>query len=448
MLTELACKNAIPKEKAFKLSDAGGLYLFISTAGSKTWRWKYRFGGKEKLLSIGRYPAISLKEARLQRDAARVMLASGIDPAAEKQETKKAAQYRRENSFEAIARQWHKLKETSWLPRYAKFVLARMEANVFPHIGKIAIDQVTAPQMLDVIRKIEARGAMDLAHRIANHASDIFVFAISSGVATQDPAATIRRALAPTDPRLRPALVKMEELRQLLRDTEARPLVHWSTLLASRLLALTAVRPSMVRLAEFLEFEDLDGKNPIWRIPAHKMKLTKTKKRDAGYDFIVPLSAQAVDVVKATRLASPSPIHLFTGVGSWLRPISDSTLSKLYREAGYTGRHVPHGWRAAFSTIMNELASVEEREQDRKIIDLMLAHAQAGVEPIYNRAAYMPRRRELAQSWADMLMDGCSPPEALLPSADKLPIREAAHERLPDRAARRQPQSAKGPPQR
>lgn len=448
MLTELACKNANPREKPYKLTDAGSLYLYVAPTGSKTWRWKYRIGGKEKLLSIGRYPSISLKEARRQRDTARAQLASGSDPAAQKQEAKKATQHQHETRFEAVARHWHKLKSSNWLPRYAATVLSRLEVNLFPSIGDHQVDQISAPKMLEVIRAIEARGAMDIAHRITNHASDIFVFAISSGLAVNDPAATIRKALAPTDPHLRPALLKIDELRQFMKDMEIRPGVHWSTLFASRLLALTATRPSVVRFAEKQEFEDLNGDHPIWRIPASKMKLSKARKRDAGFEFIVPLSAQAVALVKLAIVITPSPIYLFTGAGSWLKPISDSTLSKLYREAGYTGRHVPHGWRASFSTIMNERASVEDRDQDRLIIDLMLAHVQAGVEPIYNRSSYLPRRREIAQQWADMLLEGMPPPEMLLPSQRKQSEREGAHERLPDRPVGGQPQSAKGSPQR
>jgi len=269
--------------------------------------------------------------------------------------------------------------------------------------------------VLTVIRAIEARGANDMAHRVRNHISDIFVWAIASGLAESDPAAIIRKALVQTDPRLRPALVKIDHARQVLIETEKSQLAHWSTKLASRLLALTAARPGVVRLAERSEFEGLDGSQPLWRIPAAKMKLTKQRKRDITREFVVPLSVQAVEVVKAALAVSPSPQWLFTGIGTWTRPISDSTLSKLYRQSGFTGRHVPHGWRSSFSTIMNERAAQSGRETDRAIIDLMLAHEQAGVEPIYNRAAYMPRRRELAQEWADLLMQGMPPAAALLP---------------------------------
>lgn len=431
MLTELACKNANPKPTAYKLPDAAGLHLYIAPTGTKTWRWKFRSGGKEKLLTIGRYPTISLKEARRQRDKARIQLDDGIDPASEKQLAKQPAKQPAETSFETIARQWHALKAPNWTSRYAATVLSRLEGNLFPLIGKMQIADIDPPQMLATIRAIEARGAKEMGHRVNNHASDVFVFAIASGLAVTDPAAIIRKALAPKDPHLRPAMVSLDLARQVLRDTEARSGAHWSTLLASRLVALTAARPGVVRIAEKQEFEGLDSDLPIWRIPAAKMKMTKARKRDLTAEFVIPLSRQAAAVAQAAIATTPSPTYLFTGVGSWLKPISDSTISKLYREAGFTGRHVPHGWRASFSTIMNEIASVEEREQDRTIIDLMLAHVQAGVEPIYNRAAYMPRRRQIAQDWADMLMQGLPPAETLLPSQRKR--RAVAHDRVPDR---------------
>lgn len=417
MLTDVACRNAKPREKAYKLPDSESLFLFVTTAGARIWRWKYRFGGKEKLLTIGKYPAVSLTAARKARDQARAKLHEGIDPSAEKKQRKAAALVEHLDSFEKVARAWHEAKAKTLSPRYSDAVLSRLETNVFPKLGKASIRSISPPMVLEVIRSIEARGAHDMAHRIRNHVSDVFVWAIASGLADTDPAAVIRKALAPTDPRLRPALVKLDEARDVLRKAEASKLAHWSTKLASRLLALTAARPGVVRLAERSEFEGLDSDTPIWRIPASKMKLTRQRKRDITWEFVVPLSRQAVAVVNAALSLSPSPQWLFTGIGSWKSPISDSTLSKLYREVGFTGKHVPHGWRSTFSTIMNERAAVAEREADRAIIDLMLAHAQEGVEPIYNRAAYMPRRREIAQEWADLLMHGLPEPATLLPRA-------------------------------
>jgi integrase len=415
MLTDVACKNAKPREKGYKLADSESLFLFVSPTGIKTWRWVFRVLRKEKVLTIGRYPAISLVQARRARDLAREQIDHGIDPSATKKQRKAAIIADQLDNFEKVARAWHRSKAKTLSPRYADAVLSRLENNVFQRLGATGIRSITAPMVLEVIRSIEKRGAHDMAHRVRNHISDVFVWAIASGLAEMDPAAVIRKALEPTDPRLRPALVNLDQARAVLLKAEASQFAHWSTKLASRLLALTAARPGVVRLAERSEFEGLDTDQPIWRIPASKMKLTRQRKRDVTWEFVVPLSWQATAVVETALSISPSPQWLFTGIGTWKKPISDSTLSKLYREVGFTGRHVPHGWRSTFSTIMNERAAVGERDGDRAIIDLMLAHAQDGVEPIYNRAAYMPRRREIAQEWADLLMKGLAEPSTLLP---------------------------------
>ncbi len=200
----------------------------------------------------------------------------------------------------------------------------------------------------------------------------------------------------------------------MLEKTEAER-QHPTSRLASRLLALTAVRSGVLRMAAPVEFEDLDGLAPQWRIPAAKMKLVQERKNDPAFEFIVPLSTFAVDVVRVTLafVGTDAPL-LFPSTRDRKRPISDSTLSKSYREAGFAGLHVPHGWRSTFSTVMNELAGKENRVGDRAIIDLMLAHVPSGVEAAYNRAAYMPRRRELAQEWADLLMHGRPSASALL----------------------------------
>lgn len=416
MLTDAACRNAKGQEKPYKLSDSGSLFLFVSKTGTRIWRWKFKFGGKEKLLTLGRYPAMSLVSARRARDRARALLDEGEDPAAAKKQRKAAAALDHLDSFEKVARAWHAIKAKTLSPRYAEAVLSRLETNAFPKLGKTRVKDISPPMVLEVIRAIEARGAHDMAHRVRNHLSDVFVWAIASGLSESDPAAIIRKALAPTDPKLRPAITKLDQARAVLIKAEHSQLAHWSTKLASRLLALTAARPGVVRLAERAEFEDLDGEQPIWRIPAAKMKLTRQRKRDITWEFIIPLSRQAVAVVRAALAISPSPQWLFTGIGAWTKPISDSTLSKLYREVGLTGIHVPHGWRSSFSTIMNERAAMMDWEADRAVIDLMLAHAQEGVEPIYNRALYMPRRRAISQEWADLLMQGLPEPSTLLPT--------------------------------
>lgn len=417
MLTDIACRKAQPAEKDRKIPDEKGLYLFVSTKGTKSWRWKYRYAGKEKKLNFGMYPEVTLIRARQLRDEARAELALGLDPSVERKKRKAVAVSESLDTFKHVALAWHERRAKTLNARYSGQILDRLTENVFPAIGGLPVRQITAPMVLEVIRSIEARGAKEMAHRVRLHISDVFVFAIASGIAEFDPAALIRKALEPTDPKLRPALVKIDDARSVLPATEALSDVYWATLLASRLLALTAARPGVVRMAERSEFEDLDGKAPIWRIPALKMKLTRKRKLDATYEFVIPLSRQAVETVQAALAVSPSPNWLFPGIGDRRKPISDSTISKHYREAKLRGLHVPHGWRASFSTVMNERAAHAGRTDDREIIDLMLAHVQAGVEPIYNRAAYMPRRREIAQAWADLLMEGLPPPTSLLPAA-------------------------------
>ena len=408
----MLCRQAVPADKERKLSDAHGLYLAVLPSGTKVWRWKYRFGGREKKLSLGSYPLISLKQARAARDLARAQLVAGADPGeARRVEMQRASVG---ESFEEVAKVWFAAKVKGLTPRYAKQVCARLEQNAFKRFRSQPIQTITPAMVLEVIRRIEARGAITMAHEVRAHMSDIFVWAIAAGLAEQDPAATIRKALKPQAAGRRPAQLKLADAQALLVAVEKSKTAHWATLLASRLTALTAARPGVVRIAERAEFEGLGGSEPIWRIPAAKMKLSAALKQDMRMDFIVPLSHQAQAVVLAAMQASPSKQWLFPGVGSWLKPISDSTMSKLYRESGFTGKHVPHGWRATFSTIMNELAAVENRPGDREVIDLMLAHIKGDVEAAYNRAAYMPRRRELAQAWADMLMKGMPEPATLV----------------------------------
>lgn len=417
LLTDAACRKAKPGDRDRKMADSGGLFLLVKSSGLKSWRMKYRLHGREKQLTFGRYPEMSLAEAREQRDAAKRLLKLGQDPSAERKLAKARAAAEALNSFEACARAWHEQRSATLNPRYAGQILDRLEADVFPKIGALPIRSITPPLVLDCIRAIEARGSREMAHRVRMHISDVFVWGIASGLCEQDPAATIRKALLPHDARLRPALIKIEQLREVLPTSEAQPDIYFVTALASRLLALTIVRPGVLRLAERLEFEDLDGDEPLWRIPAAKMKLSRERKKDAAFEFVVPLSRQAAETAKVAMAASPSPTLLFPGIGDRRKPISDSTLSKFYRAAGFQGRHCPHGWRSSFSTIMNERAAVEDRERDRAIIDLMLAHVPEGVEAAYNRAVYMPRRRELAQAWADLITKDLPPPEQLLPEA-------------------------------
>lgn len=413
MLSDLACRKAMPRDKAYKLADSNGLHLYITPSGFKSWRWKYRYAKKEKQLVLGPYPELSLTQAReLRVDAAR-MLRQGIDPALQRRQQRAAREAAADSSFKTWALRWIEQQEAVWTPRYKRLIEQRFEADVYPRIGSLPLSGITVPMVLEVLRPIERRGAVETAHRVRQRIDEVFTTAIAAGVDTANPAASTARALAKPSKGRFPAVRTVKEAREVLRATEALP-GHPLTKLASRFLALTAARSQMVRAAEPSEFEDLDGDAPIWRVPAAKMKLLQERKDDPAFEFILPLSRQAVETVRAAMQLSGKAALIFRSIRHPRRPLSDSTISKAYREAGFAGVHVPHGWRSTFSTVMNELAKLEGRDHDHAVIDLMLAHQPKGVEARYNRAAYMPRRREIAQRWADLLTEGLPHPEDLI----------------------------------
>lgn len=423
-LTDTAVRKAQPAEKDYKLADAGGLYLFVTAKGAKSWRLKYRFAGKEKRLVFGRYPEVSLIEARDARDAARRLLREHRDPAVEERKRKMLAHAHAGATFKRVAQDWHEAQRARWSPLQATKVRQALERDVYPAIGDLPLMDVDGPTVLKLLRKVEARGAIDTAKRIRQHVSAVFGYGIAEGLCAADPAATIGRALKP-NPRggKQPAVKDLASARELLRVMEAStsgPL----TKLASRLLALTAVRPGVVRAATWAEFEGIDWSDPaatapdaLWRISAERMKLEQEDKGDDAFEHVVPLPPQAVEVLRAIRRLSGRIEYLFPSVRSTRSPMSDNTIGYMYARNGYSGRHVPHGWRATFSTLLNERAMAEQRPDDRAIIDAMLAHKPKGLsgsEMAYNRALHMGRRRELAEAWADMLVFGLQPAGDLL----------------------------------
>ena len=392
MLTDAGVRAARPKERDYKLNDSGGLVLFVTKAGGKLWRLRYTYQSKEKLLSLGPYPKVSLANARDQRDAAKALLRDGKDPALQKR-IRKAIGGDVAHTFEAIARGWHARNLPTWTERHARDVLDSLEGYVFPILGKLPINDITAPMVLGVLRKIEARPALETARRVRQRVSAVFVYAIALGVGETDPAAIVRGAMAPMSKGRQPAVTDLAEARRVLAAVEAQP-AHPTTKLANRLLALTAVRPGELRAARWEEFEGLDGNQPNWRLPAERMKMKR--------EHLVPLSHQTVALITATRALTGRCPLVFPSARHAHHPMSENAIGYLLNRAGYHGRHVPHGWRATFSSTMNE-----NYRTDRHIIDLMLAHAPKDkTEAAYNRAIHMDRRRELAQLWADMLLEG------------------------------------------
>jgi integrase len=423
MLTDLKVRQAKPGEADYKLADSGGLYLLVTKGGAKSWRLKYRFAGKEKRLTFGRYPEVSLAEAREKRDQARRLLRDMRDPAVEAMKRRLVAAAAAEATFERVAREWHELQTSRWVPVHASDVIRSLENEVFPHLGSVPLTEIDAPLVLAVLRKIERRGALETAKRVRQRMSAVFVHGISTGLCSGDPAATVTKALKPAPKQTRqPAITDLELLRDLLRAAEASG-ASPVTKVASRLLALTAVRPGVVRGTAWTEIEGVnwDSERPeeanagLWRVPSSRMKLALDRKDEAAFEHLVPLSRQALEAVAAIRpLTKRLPI-LFPSNRHLHRPLSENAIGYLYNRCGYHGRHVPHGWRAAFSTIMNERAERAGRPGDRAVIDLMLAHVPSNkVEGVYNRAAYLDRRREIAQEWADLLTEGLCPAAELL----------------------------------
>jgi len=415
-LTDLQARRAQPADKPYKLADSGGLYLYVSPAGAKSWRMKYRYAGKEKTLTFGPYPDVSLSAARDHRDAAKRLLRENKDPGLDKRKRKMEAHAAAGATFEVVAKRWHADQKPRWSPLQSTKVRQAFERDVYPAIGALPLIDIDAPMVLRMLRKVEGRGAIDTAKRIRQHVSAVFSYAIAEGLAAVDPAASIGKALKPIAKKgKQPAVRTIEQAREVLRtmeETTSGPL----TKLASRLLALTVVRPGVVRAAKWKEFEGIDWDEPeasapeaIWRIPAERMKLDMESKDDEAFEHVVPLPPQAVEVLHAVRRLTSRSVYLFTSIRSSRHPMSENTIGYMYSRNGWSGRHVPHGWRATFSTIMNERAISQRRPDDRAIIDAMLAHkpkGMSGSEMAYNRALHMERRRELALEWAGLLIVG------------------------------------------
>lgn len=423
MLSETTVRQAKPKDRDYKLSDAEGLYLFVTKTGHRSWRLKYRFAGKERRLILGGYPTVSLKEARERKSEARKLLDEGRDPGIEAKKQAVQMATARANTFEVLARTWFAVQEGRWTPIHARDVIQSLENEVIPWLGSLPVCEIDEPMVLTVLRKIEKRGAIETAHRVRQRVSAVFVHAIAEGAATRDPAASVGKALKPVPrKRRRPALLALEDLHEMIRKTEWEP-GSPLTKFASRFLALTAQRPGMVRAMPWAEIENIDwsssapSPDALWRIPASRMKLSNELKQDGAFEHVVPLAEEAVAVLRAAhQFTGRGPLAFPSNRSGWIA-MSENTLGYFYNRCGYQGRHVPHGWRSSFSTIMNEWAERNGTPADRYVIDLMLAHVPNGIsasEGAYNRAAFMQRRREIACEWARMLFEPFGAPAKLL----------------------------------
>ncbi|WP_218510630.1 integrase arm-type DNA-binding domain-containing protein [Variovorax sp. dw_308] len=389
-LTDTACKNAkcAPDKPRTRFADAGGLYLEVAATGGKHWYWKYRYGGKEKRLALGAYPGVPLAKARRDRDDARDTLKAGSDPVQAKATRKLADRVKMENNFEAVARAWFAHWKGPRSVRHSDYVLRRLEADVFPDLGKQPIASITAPQLLAVAKKIESRGAGDIAKRAWQTCGQIFRYAVAHGLVERNPATDVKPADA-LKPRVKSHYARLEakEMPELLRKIEAYPGAP-ATRLAMKLMALTFVRTGELIAAHWDEFDLEDAKE--WRVPAERMKM-KTP-------HIVPLSTQAIEVLQAIHELRGLSGLLFPGERDHDKPMSNNTILGALKRMGYAGRMTGHGFRGVASTILHEHGHRHD------IIELQLAHQERdNVSAAYNFATYLPQRRKMMQEYADHL---------------------------------------------
>lgn len=384
-LSDVSIRSAKPRDKAYKLSDGQGLYLLVNPNGSRWWRFKYRINGREKLLSLGTYPDTSAKLAREQRDAVRKQLAENVDPSEARQATKNAAA----NSFEMVAREWLTLQEKNLAPRtYAKAVWT-LQTLVFPYIGSKPIDTIKAVDTLRLLKRIEARGLNETAHRTKQRCSQVFRYGVATGRCERDVTFDLRGALAPVVSSNHASIKNPVQIGQLLRDIESYQ-GHVVTSFALRIAPHVFVRPGELRYAEWSEFE-LGSTDPQWRIPAKK---TKMRER-----HIVPLSSQVVRLLRELHPLTGNGQYLFPAIHTTKRPISENTVNVALRRMGYDNETMTgHGFRSMASTCLNE------QGWNPDLIELQLAHAERdGVRAAYNKAQRLTERRKMMQAWSDYL---------------------------------------------
>jgi integrase len=381
-LTDTAVRAARPREIPYKLFDERGLFLLVHPSGGRYWRLKFRLHGKERTAALGTYPDVSLAKARKRRDDARELVADGKDPVAAKHAEKAQAA----DTFEEIAREWlaKQTLEPTTLDK-ANWIFDKL---LFPYLGSKPVRTIDAPTILGVLRKIEARGKIETAHRAKQRCGQVFRYAIATGRADRDPSADLRGALAPVNVEHRAAITEPKRVGELLRaiaEYRGQPSVHY----ALRLAPLVFVRPGELRGAEWSEFH-LDGDTPEWRIPGPRMKM-----REA---HVVPLSTQAVALLRELQPISSGRL-LFPGLRTAAQPISEATLGAALRRLGYASSEMTaHGFRSIASTLLNEL------NWSPDLIELQLAHKPRDqVRAAYNRAERLPERRKMMQAWADHL---------------------------------------------
>ena len=403
-LSDIQVKGAKPKEGDYKLSDGYGLYLLVTPTGGRLWRLQYRFDGKQKLLSFGAYPAVSLADARQRRDNAKKLLANGIDPG-ETMKAQKSAQGKQDaNSFEVIAREWHSKFSHAWVTSHAQHKLERLEKNVFPWIGKRPIKDIKAPEVLAVLRRLEERGILDTAHRVRFECGQIFRYAVATGRAERDPSADLKGALPPVKNGHHAAPTDPKAVAPLLRAIDGFT-GSFVVKCAMQLAPILFVRPGELRAAEWSE---IDFEAAEWNIPAEKMKMKVA--------HLVPLCKQSIEILKDLHPLTGHSRYVFPCHRSPLRCMSGNAVNAGLRRMGFEKSEITgHGFRAMARTILDEVLQVRP-----DFIEHQLAHAVKDPNGrAYNRTAHLAERKKMMQLWADYL-------DGLKQGAKVIPLRKMA----------------------
>ena len=386
MLSDVRLRSLKAKAKPYKVSDAEGLFLLVTTTGSRLWRWSYRFGGKQKLLALGKYPAIGLAEARDKMREAKKVLSSGIDPSAVRKAAKEQQRKANGETFEGVAIDWFETNKAKWAPSYADRLKVRLDEDLVPSLGPLPIASITATQVLEAIRRVEDRGAIETAKRILQMARQIFLFGMATSRCLGDPTAAVGKALKPNKPPKSRTPLKTRDIPEFysaLRDSDLEQI----TKIGLEFVLLTFVRTSELRGAEWTELEHLNGPSPVWRIPANRMKMKR--------EHLVPLSPRAVVLLDQAKALGTSTKYIFATQQD--RPLSENTLLfGLYR-LGFHGRATVHGFRKTASTVLNEECFNSDW------IEKQLAHEEGSVRSVYNAAEWLEGRRDMMTWWANYL---------------------------------------------
>ena len=376
---------AKPREKAYKLADGAGLYLEVVPSGSRYWRMKYRFNGKEKRMAFGVYPAVSLAQARALRDDAKKKLAEGIDPSLAKKEEKLVRDVQLNNTFQAVALEWHGTKVSRWSEGYASDIIEAFNKDIFPYIGQQPVNEIKPLVLLNVLRRIESRGATEKAKKVRQRCSEVFRYAIVTGRAEYNPAADLTSAMSGHESKHYPFLTveELPDFFKALAGYTGSPLV----VLAARLLILTGVRTGELRGAFWSEF---DLEKAVWEIPAERMKMKRP--------HLVPLSTQALEIVQQLKVMSGQYPLVFPGRNDPRKTMSEASINQVFKRIGYTARVTGHGFRHTMSTILHEEGF------NTAWIETQLAHVDKNaIRGTYNHALYLEGRREMMQWYADYI---------------------------------------------